>query len=301
LRAAVDIGTNTVRLLLGEVVDGSIRSPQYRQTITRLGGGMTKQEGLTPAAMERTLSALQSYAAFLNPIPLVHLRVVATEALRRAVNAAAFVRKVREQTDFCIEIISGAEEARLSACGVLSVLSPLPKHSLVFDIGGGSIEFILLQGRHIQFHQSYPLGVVDLAEQAPLRNPERAIKDTLLALLLDLAHLHPKGLPAVELIGTAGTLTTLAALALEMKNYDRTLVNNHILQRTWLLETYERLSVLTPKQREKLPGIEQGRGDLILPGLQIVLAMLTAFESDRVVVSDAGLLEGILLCGKDRS
>lgn len=295
MRAAVDIGTNTVRLLLGDVVDGTIRTPHYLQSITRLGGGMTKQEGLTPAAMERTLSALKNYAAFVNTIPLAQLRVVATEAMRRAVNSAEFVRKVQEQTGFFIEIISGEEEARLTTRGVLSVLTLLPKHSLVFDIGGGSTEFILLEGRQIQFYKSYPLGVVDLAEQAPFRNSERAIKETLQSLLLDLSQLHPKGLPVVELIGTAGTLATLAALALEMQSYDRSRVNNHILERTWLLDTSKRLSDLTPKQREELPGIEQGRGDLILPGLRIVLALLTAFGADRVVVSDAGLLEGVLL------
>lgn len=258
---------------------------------------MTKQEGLTPAAMERTLSALKNYAVFLKASPPAQLRVVATEAMRRAVNAAELVRKVQEQTGFFIEIISGEEEARLTARGVLSVLSPLPKHSLVFDIGGGSTEFILLEGPHIRFHQSYPLGVVDLAEQVP----ERAIEDTLRSLLRDLSHLYPNGLPALELIGTAGTLTTLAALALEMPIYDRSLVNNHILEGAWLLEASNRLLPLTSKQREELPGIEQGRGDLILPGLRLVLAILAAFESDRVVVSDAGLLEGMLLSEKDRS
>lgn len=299
--AAVDIGTNTVRLLLGEVVNGSIHCPQYLQTITRLGGGMTKQEGLTPAAMERTLSALKTYADFLSAAPPGQLRVVATEAMRRAVNAAAFVHKVQEQTGFVIEILSGDEEARLTARGVLSVLCPLPKHSLVFDIGGGSTEFILLEGQQILFHKSYPLGVVDLAEQASWSSSEAAIANTLQSLLLDLALLNPQGLPAVELIGTAGTPTTLAALALEMQSYNRTLVNNHILHRSWLLDTNKRLSILTPNQREELPGIEQGRGDLILPGLRILLALLAAFKSDRVVVSDAGLLEGILLDEKGRS
>jgi len=301
LRAAVDIGTNTVRLLLGDVVDGSIRSPQYLQTITRLGGGMTKQEGLTPAAMERTLSALKNYAAFLTTTPLSQLRVVATEAMRRAVNSAEFVREVQQQTGFFIEIISGEEEARLTTGGVLSVLDPLPRYSLVFDIGGGSTEFILLAGRQIQFHKSYPLGVVGLAEQVSFPNSEQAITDTLGSLLSALSHLYPKGLPPLELIGTAGTLTTLAALSLEMRRYDRSLVNNHILERTWLLNSSKRLSTLTPKQREELPGIEQGRGDLILPGLRLVIALLTAFGVDRVVVSDAGVLEGILLSKEDRS
>lgn len=297
MRSAIDIGTNTVRLLLGEVVNGNICSSHYQQTITRLGGGMTKQEGLTPEAMERTLSALKSFAERLKTMPSSQVRVVGTEALRCAANTAEFVRQVREETGLTIDIISGGEEARLTACGVLSVLDPLPEHSLVFDIGGGSTEFILLDGRQIQFHQSYPLGVVALAERGSSQQWMRGIAATIKILRTDLANKYPKRLPPIELIGTAGTLTTLAALALELQVYDRNRVNNFILERTWLQQTQHRLADLSPRQRELLPGIEQGRGDLILPGLAIVLALLAAFATDRIIVSDAGLLEGLLLSG----
>lgn len=286
---------------MAEVVGGDIRNPHYQQIITRLGGGMTKQEGLTPAAMERTLFALKNLAASATSIPAERMRVVATEAMRRAVNAASFIQAVQQQTGLTIDVISGEEEARLTTRGVLSILQPLPTQSLVFDIGGGSTEFILLQGEAIQFQKSYPLGVVDLAEQASSDIWNSIIDATLRTLAEDLSQCLPMPWPSLELIGTAGTMTTLAALALRMQSYDRSLVNNHILERTWLRQTLLRFSNLSPAQREQLPGIEPGRGDLILPGLAIVLALLSAFEVDQVRVSDAGLLEGILLSGECRS
>lgn len=302
MQAAIDIGTNTVRLLLGTVVEGHICSPQYRQTITRLGGGMTKQEGLTPEAMERTLFALQQFSQIIHPFSPETLRVVGTEALRRATNAAEFVGRVRQATGFEIDIISGAEEARLTTCGVLSVLRPLPTRSLVVDIGGGSTEFILLEGQQLQFEKSFPLGVVALAEDTDPARRQRNIASHIKALLHDLFLLRQGAcLPRLELIGTAGTMTTLAALALGMRVYDRNQVNNFILQQSWLQQTLRELTQLTPQQREQLPGIEPGRGDLILPGLAIVLALLQAFAADRILVSDAGLLEGLLLTGNIRS
>lgn len=301
MRAAIDIGTNTVRLLLGAVVDGRICSPQYRQIITRLGGGLTKKEGLTPEAMERTLFALKQFSEIIHLAPPAQSRVVGTEALRRAVNADEFVRKVRKETGLTVEIISGQEEARLTASGVLSILNPLPPRSLLFDIGGGSTEFILLEGQQVQFEKSYPLGVVALAEETDSNRVQSNIATLIQALFNDLSLRHSHCLPRLELIGTAGTMTTLAALALGMRVYDRSQVNNCILQQSWLQQTHRQLTQLTPQQREQLPGIEPGRGDLILPGLAIVLALLQTFAAQRIVVSDAGLLEGLLLADLDRS
>lgn len=136
-------------MVIAEVAGGNNPAPRYRQTITRLGGGMTRQEGLTPKAMERTLLALIAYAEFIRGFAPASVRESGTAALRCAVNAADFIDKVREETGFSVEIIAGTEEAALTTAGVLSVLNPLPPRSLLFDIGGGSTEIILLEGRQL--------------------------------------------------------------------------------------------------------------------------------------------------------
>jgi len=295
MKAAVDIGSNSLRMLVGEVVCDQIVPQHYFRHITRLGGGFEPLAGISAEASERTLSALELFAQILDNMKPTCTRAVATEAVRRAVNGQQFVAAVLARTGFVVEIIAGDEEAALSSAGVLAGLKPQPAAALIFDIGGGSTEFIVIKDGQRLWQKSYPLGVVSLAEAA---ESGIAIARTLTVLAeeLRLAGLSPLlAGEDCELIGTAGTVTTLAALDLAMTEYDWQRINNYILLQSPLRSLYARLLPLTPTEREQLPGVEKGRGDLIVHGAEIVLALMHLFGKDRLRVSDFGLLEGILL------
>lgn len=299
MNAAVDVGSNTVRLLVGECREGQVVPRRYFRRITRLGGGGTSEEGLCADAMARTMAALKECGKILQEEKIARVRAVGTAALRSADNAAPFVQQVRSSLHIPLEIIDGEEEARLSAGGVLSALMPSPERSLIFDIGGGSTEFILWSQGRTMFHRSYPLGVVRLSETCSSDRERHPLIDETLRRLQD--DLDDAGLgtalrePACLLVGTAGTVTTLAALHLEMTEYDWRRVNNLVLPRRSLQELRRRLGGLSVAEREALPGMEAGRGDLIVPGLDIVLGILKLTERSRLTVSDFGLLEGVLL------
>lgn len=300
MNAAIDVGSNSIRMLIGNVCLGAVEPLLYRRRITRLAGGLTSSHRLfSPHAMEESLAALQTFVEVAASQRCQSIRAVATEALRRADNASDFVQRAQNRTGLNIEIVTGVEEASLSAAGARSALMPLPDCYLLFDIGGGSSEFLLQQGENTLYQRSFPLGVVSLAEAystASARNS--VIRSTLKEIEFDL---QASGLLSLlksdksVLVGTAGTVTTLAAMKLEMSNYDWRRINNLQLDRTYLLSLQHKLNHLSPVERESLPGMEPRRGDLILPGLEIVLGVLQAYDKESLKVSDFGLLEGVLL------
>jgi len=296
--AAFDIGTNTVRCLAGRVEQGQVLPECYLRRITRLGGGYSPAGGLTAEAIDRTVGALVQMHRQLACCRPRRLRAVGTQALRQAHNSGVLIERVRQETGIEVEVISGDEEAHLSAAGILSALSPTPACCLFFDIGGGSTEFGLVEAGQLRYFRSFPVGVVRLAEDYDDSTRSAAVDAALTALAADLAD---RGLlqracdPETQLVGTAGTVTTLAALHLRMTEYDWRRINNTCLPLRVLTEQYDRLQPLSPAERESLPGMEPGRGDLILPGLQLVLGILDRFHQARLTVSDFGLLEGTLL------
>jgi len=295
VKAAIDIGSNSVRMLFGEVVGDQIVPRHYFRHITRLAGGYNPHIGISAEASARTFSALDVFAQLLEKTKPISCRAVATEAVRRAVNGERFVADVLERTGISVEIINGEEEAVLSSAGVLAGLQPQPVDALIFDIGGGSTEFIVIKDRKRLWQKSYPLGVVSLAENP---NPEIVIAERLAILENDLRVAGFHSLLAgvgYELIGSAGTVTTLAAVDLDMREYDWQRINNYVLSRSALLSLYKRLCSLSTTERELLPGVEKGRGDLIVHGAVIVLALMKLTCKDAVRISDFGLLEGTLL------
>lgn len=296
-RAALDIGSNTLRMLILGEGHQARQGPHYFRRVTRLAGDFSPESGLATASMDRTLAALQEFSGELRKFSVNEVRAVGTAALRNAINADKFVEKIRSKTGIQIEIIDGEREAELSCRGILSVLSPVPHRAVFFDIGGGSTEIICYENRQILLRRSVPLGVVRLCENHPDAG------DCLRRIQSELAEIRDLPLwtnwqqnPSfLEVIGTAGTVTTLAALKLKMHQYEGSRVNNLILKRSWLNAQVLKLASLSLAQRRKLPGMEVGRADLILPGLQIVLALLQLAGTDSLRVADAGLLEGILL------
>lgn len=294
IRAAIDVGSNSVRMLLHR---SDRDDSQYFRQVTRLAGDFNPESGLMPQSMARTLRALGRFAGILKRYQVEEVRTVGTAALRHAVNSFEFIENVRKQTGLSIEIIDGEKEAGLSCRGILSVLDPAPQRALLFDIGGGSTELILVENDKIHLQQSVPLGVVRLLEDYPDPDGRHAAIRQGLASLAENSTWQgwqQTGAP-IELVGTAGTVTTLAALKLKMEEYDGRLVNNLILERNWLEHITKTLTDLPLDKRVALPGMEEGRADIIIPGLQLVRALLDIGGCDHLRVADAGLLEGLLL------
>jgi exopolyphosphatase/guanosine-5'-triphosphate,3'-diphosphate pyrophosphatase len=299
MHAAIDVGSNTIRLVIGQVCHDAVMPIRYVRHVTRLAGNFHPRRGLSRNSMNNALAALQDLAAIIEKAEVEKVRVVGTEALRRAPNADEFIALVNEHTGLRLHIIDGMEEARLSCAGMYAALDPTPERCLMFDIGGGSTEFILCEKEKVLFQKSYPLGVVELCEKHPQESQQhKRIFSTLDAVAEDMKQagtldtaLHLK----TVLVGTAGTVTTLAAMKMEMTVYDGLLVNNQVLNESELRILSQRLAPLSSDQREELPGVEKGRGDLIIPGLRIVLGILKHFDKKNMKVSDFGLLEGLLL------
>ena len=297
--AAIDAGSNTLRLLIGVVTDGKVVPELYVRRICRLAGGFTTEEGLSPAARERTLFALHEFAETCQELGVKQVRAVGTAAFRQAINGEDFACTIRAATQLPFEIISGEIEAERMAVGVLSALDPVPEQTLIIDIGGGSTEFVLYAEQKVLWSRSLPLGVVRLTEG--YANPilrQQAIKDLLAELIVELAAVcEAKGINplTLALVGTAGTVTTLAALDLQMKEYDWQQINNYTLSLAKLQYWQSVLAPLSPAEREALPGMETGRGDLIMAGIEIMLCLMQRLERDSLIVSDFGILEGLLL------
>jgi exopolyphosphatase/guanosine-5'-triphosphate,3'-diphosphate pyrophosphatase len=284
--------------LIGET-DGKTVAPYlYQRRITRLAGGFTNKEGLSHQARERTLSAFQEFATICRQEGVTTCRAVGTAAYRKAVNGQKFADEIKEICAINLKIIDGEEEASLMASGVLSALVSVPETSLIIDIGGGSTEFVLCVNGKVLWQTSLSLGVVLLTERVAPESRAMHIEESLDQLLFDLEkHLSDvqKAQSDIRLIGTAGTVTTLAALDMHMDEYDWRRVNNYSIGLSRIEYWQSVLQPLSPAERETLPGMEEGRGDLIMAGIQIILALMKKLDSSTLKVSDFGILEGLLL------
>lgn len=297
LLAAIDLGTNTIRLLIGTAGPQGVRPLLLKREITRLGGGFRKTTGISVEARERTIAALKSFAEEIGRHSVSRLRAVATSAVRDAPNGEEFVAEVLERTGIRLEVIDGAEEARLTLRSVISGLDDRSGNFMIFDIGGGSTEYIVASDDTPLYTVSLPLGVVRLTEGKVTVAAMGDKIDRELARVkagIDSAGMAGR-LGGATLVGTAGTATTLAAIDLRLETYDYRLVNNHVLSKDTILAIHDLLLPLTPEERLRVTGLETGREDLILAGILITLKTMDLFGFDRMKVSDFGLLEGVLL------
>lgn len=284
-----------------EVRGGLERRPVYHtQAITRLGEGLAVTGRLGEAAMTRTIAVVADFCERAKAHGAQEILIVATSAVRDAPNRQAFVDRVRQVTGHPVRVVPGEEEAQLTLLGILDGLPRLGGAFALFDIGGGSTEFILARERRFVAAVSLPLGVVPLAERYMTAGPvdwaryaemEGGIRSRLRAGLSGFA----AGPRPELLVGTAGTVTTLAALDLELQAYDPERVQGHVLPRSRIERLLRRLGALPVAARAALPCLEPGRADLIVPGIAICLAAMDHFEMSSVSVSDFGLREGILI------
>lgn len=298
--ASIDIGSNTVRLLILEFDENrDFRILASRRVITRLGEGMDIHGQLMKPRMSATLSALSTFRQDCLDHGNPPLHAVATSAVREATNGEEFVRLARKETDIKIEIIPWEEEARLTLEGVFWKIPHENSKILTFDIGGGSTEFILSEGKNIASFCSSSLGVVRLTEKfihqhpvdnaeyenltAHLRNELQTIKEKLSAFM-----------PQV-LIGTAGTVTTLAALIENIYPYDPEKIHGTLLPRQDIETLIQDLKGKSLNERLALKPLERGREDLIIAGTALVLETMQTFQCDPLLVSEYSLREGIIL------
>jgi exopolyphosphatase / guanosine-5'-triphosphate,3'-diphosphate pyrophosphatase len=306
--AAIDLGTNNCRLLIARPAgDGFVVIDAFSRVV-RLGEGLAQTGRLSQAAMDRALGALSVCGEKLRRRKVHLARSVATEACRRAENGAEFIERVRRETGIALEIISAGEEARLAVLGCHILLEPGAGPAMIFDIGGGSTELILVEGEgarlEIRDWQSVPWGVVSLTETCGQEKSGTAARAARYARMRQLVRDSfadfaervdgARNQGGLRLLGTSGTVTTLASVHLDLPQYDRRAVDGLIVPSAAMRGISQRLAELSPSGRRELPCIGKERSDLVVAGCAILETILDLWPAARLGVADRGIREGIL-------
>ena len=293
IAAALDLGSNTLRLLVAQVEQGAYQDLTRGLATPRLGRGL--QPG-APLAWEAKQAAREHAAAFVaqaRDLGAQRIALAATQACRLAGDGAEFVTQLGRDLGLDVALVIGGEqEAALSRAGVLSRLSGSAQDALLADVGGGSTELAALDG---SWAQSLPLGAVSLTEAHLASDPPSPAELAALAQAVAQGLAGLKERRAARLVATAGTAATVGAMLLGMENYQPGRVNNLGASRRQLEEQLTRLAALPLAERRKQPGLEPERADIILAGMAILRGLLLVLQLDHMTVMDAGLLEGILL------
>lgn len=297
---SIDLGTNTARLLIGDLDSGRLATLRVEREIVRLGGGFTDDYGLSDEAQQRAISCLKRFAEIMKEYAVREVSASATSAVRDALNGSAFVERVLEETGILLKVIDGKQEGILTLKGAVAGLDLVHDSLVVVDVGGGSTEITIAEKGDIMYTESMPLGVVRLTEGFVY--PDEMNKRIAAILGEFKSGLYSAGVtvkPDSVMIATAGTATTLAAIKMEMTEYDYRKVNNLIMSRSDIAEIYERLLPLNRRERLLVKGLETGREDLIIPGILIILHTMDLLGFAKLKVSDYGLLEGLALSNDD--
>ncbi|MFO0774032.1 MAG: Ppx/GppA phosphatase family protein [Nitrospiraceae bacterium] len=298
--AGIDIGTLTCRLLIADWHGGQpLREVRADRRILRLGEGVDRDKRLAPAAMDRVIACLIEWRKAVEAERVEVCAVVATSAVRDAANRNEFLARVKQEAGFQIEIISGEEEALRTLLGMRSGLPPGSTDLLALDIGGGSTEFIFDRPGHTPLMQSIDLGVVRLCERTLRHDPPTRVeieeacawvqRETMAAVST------MSGYERALFVGTAGTVTSLAAMAQKLPMYEAARIHNYRLT----LETIREIEMLllprSKAERVGIPGLEKSREEVIAAGTIILRTIMETLRMDSVLVSDLGLREGVVL------
>ncbi len=310
--AAVDLGTNNCRLLVGAPFGEGFRVLDSFSRVVRLGEGLHESGRLSPVAMDRAIAALHGCTARLARRPIRAVRAIATEACRQAANGAEFLARARLETGLAIDVISTREEAELALESCAPLLRDGGRRALLFDIGGGSTELgwvrlsqpgCPIEAPQLIGYTSFPVGVVTLAERFGPATQTRAgfaaMVEDVAARLVAFEKVHCIGQEirqgGVRLLGTSGTVTTLAGIALALPRYSRPAVDGAVLSAH---DTTAALAAIQALGREGLsehPCIGPERSEFVLPGCAIFAAIHRLWPAAEIVVADRGLREGMLL------
>jgi exopolyphosphatase/guanosine-5'-triphosphate,3'-diphosphate pyrophosphatase len=304
--AAIDLGTNNCRLLVARAEGGSFRVIDAFSRIVRLGERVTATGALGEAAMARTVAALRVCAAKLRRRGVTHYRGVATQACREARNGPAFLARVRAETGLTLDVIDSREEAELALSGCAALLDALVPRAILFDIGGGSTEVLLVEQlagawRAVDY-VSIPRGVVGYAEQ----HGNVVSADEYETMVIEVQELlepfeRRNALAAqvsagrVQMVGASGTVTTLAGVHMQLPRYNRAVVDGSWLEFEHMRSASGRIVALDWHARADHPCIGPERADLVVPGCAILEAICRIWPVGRLRVADRGLREGIIL------
>ncbi|MFD5474582.1 exopolyphosphatase [Streptomyces sp. NPDC127105] len=304
--AAVDCGTNSIRLLVADAdpATGELRELDRRMTIVRLGQGVDRTGRLAPEALERTFAACREYARAVKEHGAERLRFVATSASRDAENRDEFVRGVMDILGVEPEVISGDQEAEFSFTGATKELTgrtDLARPFLVVDIGGGSTEFVVGDD-HVRAARSVDVGCVRMTERHLVRDgvvTDPPTEERIAAVRADIEaalDLAEKTVPLREartLVGLAGSVTTVSAIAQELPGYDSAAIHHSRVSRERVREISDRLLRSTHAERAAIPSMHPGRVDVIGAGALVLLAVMERIGAKEVVVSEHDILDGI--------
>jgi exopolyphosphatase / guanosine-5'-triphosphate,3'-diphosphate pyrophosphatase len=303
---AIDLGTNNCRLLVARPTEDGFTVIDAFSRIVRLGEGMATSGKISDAAMDRAVSALGVCADKLRRRRVSLARSVATEACRRAVNGRQFVERVRRETGICLEIISPEEEARLAVLGCHRLLQPGDGPALIFDIGGGSTELVLIdtdgENPRIKCWWSAPWGVYSLTESEgrEFNGPEERLaaygrmRERVRHAFRHFVELLPTNKDNIRLMGTSGTVTTLASVHLSLPSYDRRAIDGLHVPTSSMREISAMLSRMDREERSRFPCIGYDRADLVVAGCAILEAIMDIWPAETLGVADRGIREGIL-------
>ena len=296
--AAVDLGTNTTRLLVADVEDGRVAEVARETRITRLGEGVDGRRRLLPVPIARVRNCLSDYRRTLESLGADRTLAVATSAIRDAANGEAFLGEVEWSYGFTTRLLTGDEEALLTFRGV-SAERELPPGTVIVDLGGGSTELVVAGADGIAFRTSLDIGAVRLTERFLHSDPptRAEVDECARAVASLLAERVPEDVRGAltAAIGVAGTVTTLAALDLALPAYDRDLVDGHLLTSQAARRQLERLAGLQLAERRELPALEPERAPVIVAGAVIVAELLAHFGLDAIEASERDLLDGAAL------
>ena len=298
LVAAIDCGTNSTRLL---VVDSRGGSVERAMRITRLGQGVDATHRLSSEAMSRTLDVLSEFRRTMDDLGVEKGRLVATSAVRDAVNGDQFLRDASEVTGFPAELLSGDEEGRTAYAGAVIGLPPAAGDDVVVDIGGGSTELVHARDEHVAA-VSLDIGCVRLTERYLQSDPptpeELAAAGATIAGELDRACREVPDLarlaPSSRLLGLAGTVSTLSVLQQGLMNYDRARVHRSVLARQEVDGWLETLANEPASARGRRPGMDRGREDVIVGGVLVLSGVMGRFGFDECLVSESDILDGLV-------
>jgi exopolyphosphatase/guanosine-5'-triphosphate,3'-diphosphate pyrophosphatase len=304
--AAVDIGTNTFRILIGELQEkGEEIAPciieHYSgRAVVRLGEGVAESNMLHPDAISRGLTTLKKFRETAEKHGVSGISAVATSVLREAENGREFMETVRRETGIVIRTVTGGEEAALTARGILFDID-IPSTALLADIGGGSTELVFMRNGIPEKFESRKIGVVYLADKYMKADPpddkdiaamEDEISYSVKQYMQEFRNLLDE---STMMIGTAGTITAISAMNLGLQHYDRKQTHHSRLTRAQASDIYDRIVKLTSAERQKMIPFEPQRTDIIVPGAFILLSLLDSASRDEILVTDCGILEGILI------
>lgn len=307
--AAIDLGTNSCRLVIASPTPASFRIVETFSKITRLGEGIINDNELSRPAMRRTINALKVCAGVIEEYaPIYRSRFVATAACRRAKNCKEFLDLVKKETGLTIETISSKEESRLAVVGCIPLLNRNIRRALVFDIGGGSTEISLARVTNsgktfIEGFVSLPYGVVTISEAFPSRDMTALAYDTIIERTHKLLKEFDEKYnireaiknQEIQIIGTSGTVTVLGAVHLNLPRYNRSAVDGISITRQDIDRAIAKIKRLGDEGRKKHPCIGAQKADLTMAGCAIIEGLCSFWPIEEITVADRGIREGILL------